>query len=294
MPVRKFKVNKYLELKLEGNETIIYVNGRKFGQCKFLLLNIPIDKITSLDEVESIDEAAERLDNSLEPIYPFISRKKIRIIPPEVEFWGHCSNLQVWAENNYDTRLIHRNLAFRLLRDLTYAGDIIAKNVFKEEIVKRFLSGHPSVMQYLFEKGYLGHLEYQKERIGDETYDYLIEQIKERNINGDFVMYENRIIDFMGRNKRLTLTKMQQENIFGDNISPYFPYRKIDDINKVKGLEKLRDLKVLDMDGNDISEIKGLENLINLKKLDLSGNTITEIKGLENLINLEELDLGGN
>lgn len=146
-----------------------------------------------------------------------------------------------------------------------------------------------SVIQYLYEYGFLSILEYQKERIGDETYDYLTEQIKERGIKGDFVMYENRIIGVMSRKKQLTLTEMHQKNIDFD-----VPYRRIDDITKIKGLEKLRDLKVLDMNGNNISEIKGLKNLINLKRLDLSENKITEIKGLEKLENLEELDLGGN
>jgi len=54
----QFKVNKYLELRLKGNNTIIYVNGKRFDQCKFLLLDISVKKISSLDEIESIDEAA--------------------------------------------------------------------------------------------------------------------------------------------------------------------------------------------------------------------------------------------
>lgn len=282
---RKFKVNKYLELKLEGDETVIYVNGNKFGQCKFLLLNIPIDEITSLGEIESIDEAAEKLDNSLEPI----RNKRINNIPPEVEFWGHCSNLQVWVESNYDTRLIHKNLAFHLLHKLSKAGDPVAKNMFKEEIVKRFLSGHPSVMGYLFENGFINYLEIQKECIRDETYDYLIEQLKEQEIKENFVIYENRIIGVMSRRKRLTLTEMHYRHIF-----PELPYKKIDDITKVGGLEKLKDLEVLDMNGNNVSEIKGLENLINLKSLDISHNKITEIKGLDKLVNLEKLNLGGS
>ena len=35
-------------------------------------------------------------------------------ITPKQEFWAHCSNLQTWNENYYDTRLIHTNLAFPL------------------------------------------------------------------------------------------------------------------------------------------------------------------------------------
>ena len=64
-------------------------------------------------------------------------------------------NLQTWAEHNYDTRLLHRNLAFPLLRKLTQAGDPNAKNVFKEEVAKRFLSGNLSVITYLKKERYL-------------------------------------------------------------------------------------------------------------------------------------------
>ena len=106
----KFTVNDYIKLSLNGYETVIYVNNKPFIQCKFLLLNIPIEKISTFDEIQSVDEAAEKLDTSLEPF-----EGRVEKIPPETEFWGHCSNLQVWAENGYDTRLLHRNLAFRSL-----------------------------------------------------------------------------------------------------------------------------------------------------------------------------------
>ena len=51
-------------------------------------------------------------------------------------------NLQVWAEMNYDTRILHRNLAFPLLKKLAQVGDPIAKKALKDEIAKRFLSGN--------------------------------------------------------------------------------------------------------------------------------------------------------
>jgi internalin A len=44
----------------------------------------------------------------------------------------------------------------------------------------------------------------------------------------------------------------------------------------------------------DIEEIKGLENLSNLKELNLYRNQISEIKGLENLINLQRINLDWN
>ena len=147
----KFKINEYLELRLEKGKTNIYVEGRLFNQCKYLLLKMPSDNFKNLEDIDSIDEAAENLDRSLE-------RANNHYISPETEFWGHCSNLQAWYENNYDTRILHRNLAFPLLKALVEAGDKIAKREFKEQVALRLESGYPSVVMFLVEQGYLDYL----------------------------------------------------------------------------------------------------------------------------------------
>ena len=148
----RFKVNEYIKLSLNDAETVIYVNNKPFIQCKFLLLNIPIEKISTFDEIQSVDEAAEKLDNSMEPL-----EGRVEKIPPETEFWGHCSNLQVWAENGYDTRLLHRNLAFPLLKKLSDVGDPMAKKVFKEELIKRIREGNTRVIFYLIDEHYFNY-----------------------------------------------------------------------------------------------------------------------------------------
>ncbi|MFX1489321.1 MAG: Rab family GTPase [Promethearchaeota archaeon] len=152
-PKRKpvyFKINDFLELKLENGRTNIYVGGLLFRQCKYLLLNINSNNFESYENIDSIDEAAEKLDHSMET--------RGSNIPPRTEFWGHCSNLQAWYENNYDTRILHRNLAFPLLKALADAGDKLAKRVFKEQLAIRLESGYPSVVIYLVKQGYLNHL----------------------------------------------------------------------------------------------------------------------------------------
>ena len=151
--IHEFKINDYLQLKLIDRTTYIYVNGEIFNHCKYILLDIPVEDAEYLDEIDSIDEAAEKLDHSLERSY----KHNIKI-PPETEFWGHCSNLQAWAENRYDTRLLHSNLAFPLLKKLTESGDPLAKKVFKEEIAKRFMKGYLPVSTYLIKEGYLFYL----------------------------------------------------------------------------------------------------------------------------------------
>ena len=54
-------------------------------------------------------------------------------------------NLQTWAENGYDTRILHSTLAFPLLKRLTEVGDLIAKNKLKEEIAIRYFYGMKNV-----------------------------------------------------------------------------------------------------------------------------------------------------
>jgi len=147
---KDFKINEYLTLKLEGGRTTIYVKNRPFRQCMYLLLDLSIDRVEKYDEIRSIDEAAANLSRKME--------RNHRIVPPETEFWGHCSNLQAWVDNDYDTRILHRNLAFPLLKALCDAGDIIAKRKFKEEIAMRYATGHPTVVRFLTQNGYLHYL----------------------------------------------------------------------------------------------------------------------------------------
>jgi small GTP-binding protein len=149
-----FEINDHLSLRLENNKTNIYVGGRLFSQCKYLLLDISKGKNTELKKIDSIDEAEAKLDKRMENDHSIITSK--------TEFWGHCSNLQAWYENSYDTRILHRNIAFPLLRELVKEGDILARKVFKQEVAKRLESGYPSVVLYLIEEDYLNCLSYEE------------------------------------------------------------------------------------------------------------------------------------
>ena len=155
MKWKEFEINEYFSLRLyDGEEPTIYVSGVPFMQCAFLLLNIEVNKVSEFDEIDSIDEAAEKLDASMENFVDAIKYK----IPPEVAFWGHCSNLQVWYEYGYDTRLLHSNLAFPLLKKLSEAGDPLAKKIFQKEIIKRYENGTKSTREFLDLEGFLFEL----------------------------------------------------------------------------------------------------------------------------------------
>ena len=134
---------------MEKSKTNIYINEVLFKHCKYLLLKrLKINDLeTYLNEFKSIDEESENLDHSLE--------HEPSEIPPATEFWAHCSNLQVWAEHNYNTNMLHYSLSFDLLKKLAEVGDIQAKRVFKDEIIRRLLTGYIPVFCHLFFEGFL-------------------------------------------------------------------------------------------------------------------------------------------
>ncbi|KKL92407.1 hypothetical protein LCGC14_1885010 [marine sediment metagenome] len=147
---KEFIINNNIVLKLENGKTNIYIKGNLFRQCKFLLINIPLDNPEINDNIKSIDDAADTLDTSLERLSP----EKYNISPEE-EFWAHCSNLQVWYENEYDTRLLHSNLSFALLKKLYDIGDPLVRKKYKEEVTHRFLFGSGHIQDFLIEEGFL-------------------------------------------------------------------------------------------------------------------------------------------
>lgn len=147
----EFKINEFIILKLENGITNIYVNGILFKHCKYLLLNANINEFDEYKDITCIEEVVAKSDKSLE------SNTTEGIITPEDEFSGHCSNLQVWVENDYDTRILHCNIAFPLLRKLAKI-DPKARQVFKEEIIERLWSGYPTVLNFFFEEGYVKYL----------------------------------------------------------------------------------------------------------------------------------------
>lgn len=172
MPSEKeFKINEYITLKLEDERTVLYIKEKPFIICKRLLLHIPENLITKFDEVDSIDAATDLYEKTLLDGKMYEGFHEPKLIDTKVdisyeeEFWGHCSNLQVWYENNYDTRLIYYNLAFPLLKKLTQVGDPLAKKVFKEEIVLRIMTKYPPVLTYLFETDYLNYLNSEEKEI---------------------------------------------------------------------------------------------------------------------------------
>lgn len=152
------KLNEFLEVRLENGRSWIYVKGTKFRQCTYLLLNIPEENVENFDEIQSIDEAEELLEyrHDFHDLNSKI-RREFTIEPIE-EFRANCSNLQAWVENDYNTQILHRTLAFPLLKQLVQVGDPLAKKAYKDEIAYRLESNDIVITHYLIQQGYLKDL----------------------------------------------------------------------------------------------------------------------------------------
>ena len=186
--MKNFNINEFLQLKLEKGITVIYVNNMRVIQCKYLLLNNQTknsEEVKIIRKEVTVDVQAENLDHSLEVDD---DNDNVIDIPPEVEFWAHSSNLQAWYENNYNTEVLHSNLAFPLLRKLTEAGDKMAKKVFKMEIMKRFRCRNLNVMTFLIKEGYLDQLTIEEsddlyQELDFKTYKKLQKLLRKSNKN---------------------------------------------------------------------------------------------------------------
>ncbi len=147
--LQEYKINEHLSLRLVENNTVILVDGKHFNTCKRLILSIPVESDAAVENLDSIDAVIVK--------YPE-SRTVAVDLSPLTEFWGHCSNIQAWYEHGYDTRILHSNLSFPLLKRLADAGDSQANRVFKHEVIERLCSGFTPVIRYLIERGFLSHI----------------------------------------------------------------------------------------------------------------------------------------
>ena len=157
----KFMINDYITLKLEDNETNVYIGGIQFVQCKFLLINVDRANPKKYEELKDIDEAVKLYGKDLEEMSQNEKEEKFNVTPEE-EFRAHCSNIQAWVENGYDTRLLHSNISFPMLKRLVEIGDQKAVNVFRDEILSRYYEGNKTVRQYLVNERYLDYLEIEQ------------------------------------------------------------------------------------------------------------------------------------
>lgn len=302
--MKEFKVNNYITIRLgEDGKSNIFIKDQLFRQCKYLLLDIPIERITSLDKIKSIDEVAEKLDNSLE------EGKSELQIPAEAEFWGHCSNLQVWSESNYNTRLLKSNLAFPLLKKLTEIGDIKAKKVFCEEIALRLKNGTEGTIRFLINNKYHNYLSREElfESLIEVTEFYALAEIERYNefewVFGQFKRPQDIYPNLGIQNRKIIELSLNNMGLY--EIPP-----SVINLSSLTGLRMLENylteipewvydfklLQVLDLSYNQLRNLpEGIQNLNLLQELWLGYNEISSLpESINKLRNLEFIDLREN
>lgn len=301
----EYKINDFISLRLEKGKTVIYVKDEKFLQCKYLLIEIPKDRLEDFDNFMSIDDVSEKLDHSLE------TRMDCNQLSPEIEFWGHCSNLQAWSENSYDTSLLHSNLAFPLLKKLTDVGDPKAKRVFKNEVAERLENLSTNVARYLIQENYLAYFNIDELEL---LMGLFFKQIENE--------YKNKYNLILNDSEIETLLNIIEINLIHSNIFLINPLKPFKYVNKqthigfsynerrvtVLGFNRcglktiptsignFRDLKELYITENNLQYLpNSIGNLTALKVLDLSDNHLIELPDeIGDLLNLKELYLNHN
>jgi hypothetical protein len=329
--VKEFTVNDFIKLRLESDRTNIYVKNKIFTQCMYLLLNIPVDNIRKYDDIDSIDEAAENLDRSMEG-----GGRGLYHIDPEEEFMGHCSNMQAWAENDYDTRILHRNLAFPLLKRLSDVGDLLAKNRIKEEIILRYASGHETVMTFLADNGYLKYLSRDElEYLLDDNKLPLISTLARNSIdiklslemgtvNPQFMRLVREISRYIGFHNIPFIVSHLNEDLSEKSQEMlvkfiYANFRNQKDFPLIEFLNSnikyfqdidmnsiTYDEKIIGFLGGSILNLreKGVKNVndiklpedeyVKIEEIDLSHNLINHLDGIQRFSNIRRLKLNNN
>ena len=289
---KEFRINEFLSLKLEEGKTNIYINGNLFRTCVSLILNIPIDEVENFDETKSIDEAAEKMGWSEEKQFAKYNKYGY-MLSPEEEFLGHCSNLQVWYEHKYDTRLLHYSLSFSLLSELSHY-DPVAKSVFKEELAKRYESGCKSVVNFLATEFdisvYLTQEEILHIELVPEEAEILLNVESLIGDNYRFISTRVRIEsprDFVIKNKHVITICMN----YCMNYSNMDKFPEI--LDKLSGLKYLESLLI---NRNELDCLpKSITNFENLIYLDLSRNAFKHIPPiLKTMKSVQFIDLSKN
>ena len=310
----EFQINDLIKLKLEDGITNFYVKGELFKLCKHVTFKREVEILEDLSEFESIDELIDKTldEDIMEDIeYYMDPNERSRKVSPAEEFWVHCSNLQVWKENNYNSLLLHKNLAFPLLKRLTEVGDAVAKKMFQEEIVKRLERGYHPVIEYLQSEGFTEYLN------RDNLFSILLNYKEYEAVHKLFDGKIEEIVWYYGFDHELLLEYYNilifNKSVVGLNLSnknlkdvpkeieclPALIYLNLD-YNKLKTLPRIigdfKDLKELRAGNNKFEEIPDeISKLTHLEHLFLDSNNLKTIpKSIGELKSLKILYLDGN
>ena len=141
---QEYHVNEFISLKLTSRSTFIYVNEQIFSGCKYLLISIPLESMEDWDHYDSMDEIIAATNRSRGK--GMNTEPKAEALTPEEAFIGHCSNLQAWAENGYDYRLLDTRLSIPIIIKIMEG---LVKSKEKEKFRRFFHEAVGSIDSYI-------------------------------------------------------------------------------------------------------------------------------------------------
>jgi len=127
--VREHVINEHLSVGMTKEGSIgVLIDGEWVAQCRHALLEIFDENDASFVTMDDAIDALDKRESNDERI------KFTR----DTEFLAHASNIQAWAEHEYDPRLLHSNLASSILLMLSKKDENI-KRKMEGEMTERFI-----------------------------------------------------------------------------------------------------------------------------------------------------------
>jgi len=290
---KTFKVNEFITLGLDHTreKTKIYVGIKEFKVVldMILVMHKSKDEMYVFDNIKSVDDINDRLSHleilnnyrvstgELPHIYyykGYFDREEFeRDISLEEEFQAYCSIFQAWDENDYNTELMYREIAFPLLYELVEEGDEKAKKVFTKEISKRFRDGSCEVKKYLFYHGYLRRLPREDLWSLFPMFGSILNEI-EQELSNKFKL-GNRGSPKLIRKPLIWFDMYGNYLTREDSISlgiHYYVHLSISDWNSLfDKLSTIQELEMLDLSYNDLRSVPAqICKLISLRTLRLA------------------------
>ena len=177
IPEEEFKINEFIELRLIYSKTLIFICGDPFLTCQKVTLDIKSSSFEMYGNFKTIDDIIDHYKLNT------LADSNIHISPLE-EFWVHCSNMQAWAESNYSSRILTKNLSFPILKELADRGVRQFESLLRLEIIERLKLGGLRTLRFFIEddENYLSYLN------ENEIFDSLI-VIEESNLMREISHY---------------------------------------------------------------------------------------------------------
>jgi len=140
--IKEHVINEHLSVGMTSDYRIgVLIDGKWMAQCRHALLDVHDGNDA---EFITMDDAIDKLEN-----HDLDKRKVDR----ETEFIAHASNIQAWAEYDYDPRLLVSDLASRILLELSRKDERI-KRKMEGEMIERFVLMPDDHKLWFFENYY--------------------------------------------------------------------------------------------------------------------------------------------